>query len=71
MIENFLLANSAKEQLLKLEDRGIAARLDPHRETTSVMKGPFVSIDDLSLLQTVKDIVRFGRVKSIADMRKS
>jgi len=64
-VDTCLAVDSGKDFLLKLEDIGLAARLDPHRDTPTIMKGALISSDDLSLLRTVKDIVRLGRVKSI------
>jgi len=67
--DTLLAANSAKDFLLKMESIGKVARLDScsQKNLPNVMKGPQISSDDLSLLRTVKDIVRMGRVQSIGD----
>merc|ERR1712238_492983 len=69
VLDTLLAATSAKDFLLQMESLGKVARLDScsQQNFPTVMKGPQISSDDLSLLRTVKDIVRLGRVQAIGD----
>lgn len=65
VVDRLLAADSAQDFLLRMEDAGVVARLDPGGEPPAVMKGPQIDGEELALVRTVKDVVRRGRVQSI------
>lgn len=59
---------SAEEMLTRMEDAGHVMRLDP-TEVPTMYRGTFVSRVELARLRTITDVVRLGRIRSIAPER--
>ncbi len=66
LAKSILKKNSTKDIFLDWERKGLIARLDhPDGSFPTVFKGATVASCEMSLLKSVKNVVRFGRVTSI------
>lgn len=67
MLEPMIEASSAEGAFLALEKQNIFGRLQPNGKVPLICKGPTIEIAELAKLRSIKNVLRLGRVKSIAE----